>query len=123
MDKKRILVIDDDESTRESLEIYLNELGYKVLLATNGREGFDSFIEYKPDLILTDIMMPEWNGLELLKKIKTINPRVPIILITAVEKTESIILAMQLGAYDYIEKPIVINNLKITIEHALETYE
>ena len=123
MDKKKILVIDDDESTRESLEIYLNELGYKVLLATNGREGFDSFIEYKPDLILTDIMMPEWNGLELLKKIKTINPRVPIILITAVEKTESIILAMQLGAYDYIEKPIDINNLKITIEHALETNE
>ncbi len=123
MDKKRILVIDDDESTRESLEIYLNELGYKVLLATNGREGFDSFIEYKPDLILTDIMMPEWNGLELLKKIKTINPNVPVILITAIGKADSIIMAMQLGAYDYIEKPFDINNLKITIEHALETNE
>ena len=123
MDKKRILVIDDDESTRESLEIYLNELGYKVLLATNGREGFDSFIEYKPDLILTDIMMPEWNGLELLKKIKTINPNAPVILITAIGKADSIIMAMQLGAYDYIEKPFDINNLKLTIEHAFETNE
>ena len=123
MNKKKILVIDDDESTRESLEIYLTELGYDIHLATNGKEGFDCFIEFNPNLILTDIIMPEWNGLELLKKIKTLTPSLPIILITAVEKTESIILAMQLGAYDYIEKPIDINNLKITIEHALETHE
>ena len=123
MNKKRILVIDDDESTGESLEIFLTELGYQVRLATNGKDGFDSYIRYNPDLILTDIIMPGWNGLELLKKIKNINPNAPVILITGVEKSDSIILAMQLGAYDYIEKPIDINSLKVTIEHALETNE
>jgi two-component system, NtrC family, response regulator AtoC len=123
LNKKRILVIEDDESTGESLEIFLTELGFDVRLATNGKDGFNSYIDYRPDLILSDIIMPGWNGLELLKKIKNINPNAPVILITGVEKSESIILAMQLGAYDYIEKPIDINNLRITIEHALETNE
>ncbi|HKI78845.1 MAG TPA: sigma-54 dependent transcriptional regulator [Ignavibacteriaceae bacterium] len=121
MPKNKILVIDDDASTRESLEIFLTQIGFSVFLASNGKEGLNYFIAHDPDIVLTDIKMPELNGIELLKKIKTINPKSLIIMITAVGEMDSIILAMQLGAYDYIEKPIDIDNLKTTIDRAMET--
>jgi len=119
--KKNILVIDDDVSTVETLDIFITGLGYDVSLAYNGREGLKLFDEKKPDLVLTDMVMPELGGMDVLKKIKENKSGVPVIIITAVNEMDTIISAIQEGAYDYVEKPIDISNLKVIIKNALET--
>ncbi len=121
MEKERILVVDDDLSTRESLEIFLEELQYKVLLASNGHEGFLLFEKEKPDLIISDLKMPEMDGIDFMKMVKKLDYNIPVILITAFEDMESTIKAMQLGAYDYLEKPLDIAKLKFVINRAVET--
>ncbi len=120
-EKKNILVIDDDESTLETLEIFITGLGYDVSLAYNGKEGLKIFDEKKPDLVLTDMVMPELDGLGVLREIKENKSGVPVIMITAVDEMDTIISAIQQGAYDYVEKPIDISNLKVIINNALET--
>lgn len=121
MEKERILVVDDDDSSRESLEIFLEDLQFKVLLASGGRQGFASFENDKPDLIISDLKMPDIDGIEFLKMVKEVDRNIPIIFITAYEDMESTIEAMQLGAYDYLEKPLDIGKLKFVLNRAFET--
>jgi two-component system response regulator AtoC len=118
---EKILVIDDDESIRQTLSNYLKRLGYSVLSAEDGKIGFDIIQNQQPDLIISDIKMPNLTGLELLKKVKEIDPLTKIILITAHDDVQTTIDAMQNGAYDYLEKPLDIERLKVTIARALES--
>ncbi len=118
---EKILVIDDDESIRLTLSNYLKRLGYSVISAEDGLKGFDLIRTQQPDLIISDIKMPNLNGLELLKKVKGIYPLTKIILITAHDEVQTTIDAMQYGAYDYLEKPLDIDRLKVTITRALES--
>jgi DNA-binding NtrC family response regulator len=116
-----ILIIDDDESIRDTLEIFIGELGYKAHIAKNGRAGLELLEKIHPDLVLTDLKMPEMDGLEVLKAVKEFDDHIQVILITAYEDINSTIKAMQLGAYDYTEKPIESDRLKLTIKRALES--
>lgn len=116
----KILVVDDDESTRESLSTYLGEIGYEVHTSNGAREGLSLVKKINPDLVISDIKMPEVSGLELLPQIKEYDALIQVIIITAFDDMNSTISAMQLGAYDYIEKPIDILRLKHTIKRALE---
>ncbi len=121
MENEKILVVDDDLSTRESLEIFLKENKFIVILAQDGQEGMELFEKEKPGLVITDLKMPQSNGIELLRKIKKIDINIPVIIITAFDDMGSTIEAMQIGAYDYIEKPLDIAKLKFVITRALET--
>ncbi len=121
MEKEKILVVDDDLSTRESLEIFLKENEFKTFLASDGQEGIELFEKIKPDLVITDLRMPKIDGMLLLKKIKKIDTNIPVVVITAYEDMGSTIEAMQSGAYDYIEKPLDIARLKFIIKRSLET--
>jgi len=116
-----ILIIDDDDSIRESLAIFLSELNYKTIMGKNGKEGLELIEKYHPDLVLTDFKMPGMDGLEVLKGVKEYDTNIPVILITAFEDMDSTIKAMQLGAYDYIDKPIESERLRVTIRRALES--
>lgn len=118
---EKILVIDDDESIRQTLTNFLKRLGYSVLSAEDGNIGYDIIRNQQPDLIISDIKMPNLTGLELLKKVKEIDPLTKIILITAHDDVQTTIDAMQNGAYDYLEKPLDIERLKVTISRALES--
>ena len=118
MDK--ILVIDDDHSIRKTLTSYLKKQSYEVLSADNGISGIEIVKNEIPDLVITDIRMPGADGFEVLKKVKEIDPHIHVIIITAFDDMHSTVKAMQQGAYDYIEKPLEIDNLKITIQRALE---
>ena len=118
---EKILVIDDDESIRQTLSNYLKRLGYSVLSAENGKKGFEMIQSQQPDLIISDLKMPILGGLELLKKVKEIDPITKFILITAHDDVQTTIDAMQYGAYDYLEKPLDIERLKVTISRALES--
>lgn len=121
MTMEKILVIDDDESIRQTLTNYLKRLGYSVLSAEDGKIGFGIIQNQQPDLIISDIKMPNLTGLELLKKAKEVDPLTKIILITAHDDVQTTIDAMQNGAYDYLEKPLDIERLKVTIARALES--
>ena len=119
-EENKILVIDDDKSILKTLTSYLRKLNYEVYSAENGLEGIDFAKKERPDLVITDIKMPGADGFEVLKKIKEIDNHIHVIMITAFDDMHSTVKAMQQGAYDYIEKPLEIDKLKITINRALE---
>lgn len=118
---EKILIIDDDESIRQTLTNFLKKLGYKVFPAEDGKTGLEILQKHSPDLIISDIKMPGLTGLEVLRKSREIDPFIKVILITAHDDVQTTIESMQNGAYDYLEKPLDIERLKVTIARALES--
>ncbi len=112
-----LLVIDDNEALRESVANYLEDLEYRVLSAENGRVGLEIVAREHPDLVLTDLRMPEMGGLEVLKRAKKISPGMPLIVISGTGNMADSIQALKLGAWDYILKPV--EDMAI-IAHAVE---
>lgn len=101
----RILVIDDEREVLEFLETFFTKLGHSVLKAENAEEGLKQVIIHQPDLVLLDIMLPDKNGLELLKEIKELDKEVSVVMITAYKDAERVIEAFRLGAMDCLLKP------------------
>ncbi len=116
----RIMVVDDERSMREFLEILLRKEGYGVSSFASGEEALESFIKESYDLAIVDLKMPGMSGIELLKKIKKLNPETIVIVITAYASVESAIEAMKAGAYDYFIKPFNVDEIKLHIRRALE---
>ncbi|MFQ6094221.1 MAG: sigma-54-dependent transcriptional regulator, partial [bacterium] len=117
---KKILVIDDDESLSRILEHQLTEDGHRVTTASDGQRGIDLFKKDGFDIVLTDIQMPELDGLEVLKEVKRLNREAIVILITAYGTIENAVEACHLGADDYITKPFSRQQLRFAIEKALK---
>lgn len=117
---EKVLIVDDDPSILESLNLFLTELNYDVIFATAGNAALSIVRSEHPDLIVTDIKMPDGSGLELLEKIKCTNPNIPVIVITAFEDNHTIIRAMQLGAFDYLPKPLDIERFATIVQHAID---
>ncbi len=116
-----ILVIDDDTSGRETLAEALDEYGYSVLSASNGTEGLAILDEKSVDLVITDLKMPDIDGLEVLKRIKVDHPDLVVVLITAYATINTAVAAIREGAYDYVMKPIDLRHLRPLLERALDT--
>lgn len=117
----QILVVDDDKSMREFLELILKRERYNVTCAKDGADAVLFLKENYFDLIITDLMMPAINGLEVLKKAKELYPDIKVIVITAFGTIETAVEAMKLGAYDYITKPFNNDDLRMRVHRALET--
>lgn len=117
---ERILVVDDEPSMREFLDIMLSNDGYGVNAAASGEEGYEMFRVLEPELVITDVKMPGMSGLDLIKKIRSVNTTVPVIVITAFASAEDALRAVREGAYDYLSKPFQIDDLRIIIRNALE---
>ena len=120
MNKEKILVADDERSMREFLEIMLTKEGYEVQTAANGREALVLVEKDLFDLAILDIRMGKIDGIETLGHIKEISPETVVLMITAYASTDTAIQAMKQGAYDYITKPFKIEEIKMTIQKALE---
>lgn len=118
MDK--ILVVDDQKGVCFSFKKILGKLGYQVITALNGEEAIELTTKSEPDLVIMDVKMPGMDGLETLKRLKEINPKLVVIMMTAYSTTEKAIKAMELGAYDYLTKPFDNRVLIEIIENALE---
>jgi two-component system, NtrC family, response regulator AtoC len=118
--KFRILVIDDEPTLRESLEIALNASGYEVVTAKTGEEGVESFRKESPDLVLLDHWLPGMNGDEVLKHLKEENPDLPVIIMTAQGTIELAVSSMKLGAFDFLVKPFELDQMEILIAKGLE---
>jgi len=120
-DRPTILVVDDEEGVRHNLKVLLERRDFRVLAAQDVDEGIKTFSEQRPDAVLCDLVMPEVDGFEFLKQAKSIDPTIPVIVITAYGNIESAVRAIRdLGAYDFLEKPLAIDKLIITLGHAIE---
>lgn len=117
----RILVVDDEKSMREFLEIMLSKDQYYVVLAESGEKACEFLERDTFDLVITDIRMKSIDGIDVLKKAKAINQNAIVILISAFATAETAVQAMKEGAYDYIPKPFRVNDFRSIISHALQT--
>ncbi|MBS3808683.1 MAG: sigma-54-dependent Fis family transcriptional regulator [Desulfobacterales bacterium] len=115
-----ILVVDDDPGHRATLKTVLKSWSYQTSEADNGQTAADMATETPYDLILMDVRMAVMDGIDALKRIKSYNPAIPIIIMTAYSSVESAVEAMKAGAYDYLTKPLDFDELKLIIERALE---
>lgn len=120
---KNILVIEDDQSMRWVLEKSLVREGYKVTSAPDGRSGIAAALEAVPDLVILDILMPDVDGLTVLRKLKESHPKLPVLIITAQNIMTHAVEAMRRGAYDYLPKPFDINVLLERVDRGLAQIE
>ncbi len=117
---RHILIVDDEPLVRRSLGEMLTLSGYAVSAAASGKEALGMLKDYTADIIITDIKMPEMDGVQLLRRLKDTCPDTPVILITSYGSIENAVAAMKEGAYDYITKPIVDSEIKIIIERIIQ---
>jgi DNA-binding NtrC family response regulator len=120
MDKRTILVAEDDPNVGESIRLLLKKRGYETLLAPNGKEALSLFRQETVDLVITDLIMPKMDGIELLEEVKQLRPETEVIVISAQGTIEKAVQAMKLGAFDFIEKPINPRVISLVVERALE---
>ncbi|MBJ6752421.1 sigma-54-dependent transcriptional regulator [Geomonas anaerohicana] len=115
-----ILAVDDEPVFRFLLERHLREIGYNVLTASDGLQALEILERQTIDLVLSDLVMPRMDGLQLIGMVQKLYPATPVIVITAHGSVESAVEAMRRGAYDYLEKPYNPEDLRITIQRALD---
>ncbi|ERK28277.1 response regulator transcription factor [Clostridium intestinale] len=117
----KILIVDDDENICEVIRMYLNSSNYDNRIVNNGKDVENAFIEYKPDLVLLDIMLPNIDGIDVLKWIRK-ESEVPVIMLTAKGDTFDKVLALELGADDYIVKPFEPKELLARVKAVMRRY-
>ena len=119
----RLLIVDDDLSLRKMLEAVLTDDGYDVKEADDGQHAIEAVEEQFYDLILMDIRMARMGGIEALKQVKKLSPGIPVILMTAYASVETAREALKSGAFDYLTKPLDIDELKLIIHRALRHHQ
>jgi DNA-binding NtrC family response regulator len=119
--KPSILIVDDDGVMQETLSGVLRKRGYEIFSVGSGNEALSMIKKNVIDLILLDMRLPDIDGLEVLKKIKEFDTEILVIMMTAFSDVQTAVLAMKSGAYDYINKPFELDELKLLIEKGLET--
>ena len=118
----KILVVDDDKVLADNLVEYLSKLGYLSASAYGGREGLATFEQGDFQLVITDLKMPEMDGIELLDAVKAQDSRVMVMVITGYSTIESAVEAIKKGAYDYIPKPFKMEELEVIVSRALDRH-
>jgi len=116
----KILVVDDDDLVRSVLESIFAEMDYSVITACDGQTGLEAFRRHKPDLVFTDLKMPNMDGFAFIPALKALNPEVPIIVFSGAGTLNDAIEAIHLGAWDYITKPVTIPALEIALQQVKE---
>ena len=108
----KILIAEDEPMILKTLCLYLGRAGFTVVTATDGRSAMDMFEQEKPDMVVTDLMMPFANGMELISYIRnTQHSKIPIVVVSTVGLENSVISALKLGADDYVVKPLRLNEV------------
>ena len=114
-----VLVVDDEDGIRQALTRFLTRLGYQVQAAANATEALAKLAEYHPQAMLCDIRMPETSGVELLPKVLAQDPDLAVVMLTAIDEPRTAIECLKLGAFDYLIKPVDLEELELSLQHAL----
>src|SRR5258707_14019052 len=118
-ERTTVLVVDDEEGIRKALERFLTRLGYQVAVASNATEALQRLAEDHPQTMLCDIRMPETSGVELLPKVLAQDPDLAVIMLTAIDEPRTAIECLKLGAYDYLIKPVDLDELEMSLQSGL----
>ncbi len=118
-ERTTVLVVDDEEGIRKALERFLTRLGYQVVVAANATEALERLAADRPQTMLCDIRMPDTSGVELLPKVLAQDPDLAVIMLTAIDEPRTAIECLKLGAYDYLIKPVDLDELELSLQHAL----
>ena len=116
----RVLIVDDEAGIRDILSEYLTEMNFEVETAVNGKDALNRFSTTHFDMVLSDLIMPELDGMELLKRIKQRDEEVIFIMITGYPTIQTAVEAIKSGAYDYITKPFHVEDVRLRINRAFE---
>ena len=119
MSRARLLIVDDEPDMVENCARILGRAGYDCLTATDPRRALGMIESERPDLLLTDLKMPDVDGMELLRHARELDPAMPVIMITAFATIESAVAAVREGAFDYLPKNFSVDQLTVTVERAL----
>ena len=120
---EKILIVEDEENARTGLTELVESWGYRAECAADGVEALDKIIQWSPTVVVTDLMMPRMDGMELLSRITELPQRVTVIMLTAQGSIESAVEAMRMGAYDYLPKPVEPVRLKTILQNATRQRE
>ncbi len=120
LSQMKILYVEDDDDTREDLRRYLKKKAGKVITAANGKEGLVKYAEERPDIVIADILLPEMNGMDMLKEIRRAGDKCPFIITSSVDKSDMIIEAVDIGIVKYAVKPIILDRLLETLDKLAE---
>ena len=118
-ERTTVLVVDDEDGIRKALDRFLTRLGYQVAAAANASEALERVAADRPQAMLCDIRMPETSGVELLPKALAQDPDLAVIMLTAIDEPRTAIECLKLGAYDYLIKPVDLDELELSLQHAL----
>ena len=116
----KVLVVDDESAQREMLAGYLKKKNYDAETAKNGTSALEIYKSFFAPLAVIDLKMPDMSGLELLQKLREINPFIEVIVLTAYGTVETAVMAMQLGAFGYLTKPVNLEELSLNLSRAAE---
>jgi CheY-like chemotaxis protein len=119
MQKKRILVIEDDDMSREGVAEILADEGYEVMAASNGVEGLALLSTYHPDVVLTDLHMPQLDGWGVIERLKQTYPLLPVIIFTSDIEIDTMREAQRLGVQDFVNKPFNLDDLIKRVKRVL----
>ena len=117
---KLVLIVDDEESIRSSLSGILKDEGYSVITEAGGKAGLNAFSEKSPNVVLLDVWLSDSDGSDILREMIRINKNIPVIMISGHSDIDTAIKTIKIGAYDFIEKPLSLDRLVITVENALK---
>jgi len=111
-----VLIIEDEARLAKNLETYLARCGFETETAATGSQGIEEAERFKPDIVLLDFRLPDMNGLEIMERLRRLDPKIRVIMMTGEATIEVAVAAIKAGAYDYLSKPLVLSELKILLE-------
>lgn len=118
-ERTTVLVVDDEEGIRQALTRFLTRVGYRVVAAANATEALAKVESDHPQAMLCDIRMPETSGVQLLPKVLAQDSDIAVIMLTAIDEPRTAIECLKLGAYDYLIKPVDLEELEVSLQHGL----
>jgi len=116
-----VLIVDDEQSLARSAKAFLADHGYEAEVAVTGEQALDLLATLQPDVVFADVRLPGMSGLDLLRRIRAFDPVIPVIMLTAYGSIEGAVEAVKLGAFDYVKKPVDLEELKLLADRARET--
>ena len=122
MNKEKILLVEDDSTLSFIIQDALRREGFEVATASNGDSGLKTYQEFKPDIVIADVMMPKMDGFEMVRQIRVKAPAIPVLFLTARTSLEDVVKGFELGANDYIRKPFQILELVVRIKALLKRF-
>ena len=116
-----ILIVDDERTLARAVKLFLTECGYEAEVASDGEQALEMLESLRPDVVFADVRLPGMSGIELLRRIREFDPAIPVIMMTAYGTIEGAVEAVKLGAFDYLKKPVDLEELKLLADRARET--